>query len=180
MFYFNCQLKEELLPRFRCQWSISAFIFVSDVASVLARLREARQGSPLKNLQLPIFPLFLLSLPKQNSHPFLPTSPWPPLPPHVKCGHSVSWALLHLSLDILLFCCRFLWMLCSCPGPRRTECAGGLCMGIGDHGSAAGARFCAQPADGECLGGGGARAAPSSSLSASHTTHRGLLLLLLP
>ena len=38
------------------------FIFASGVASVLARLREARQGSPLKNLQLPIFPLFLLSL----------------------------------------------------------------------------------------------------------------------
>ena len=45
-------------------------------------------------------------------------------------------------------------------------------MGSRDHGSAAGARLRAQPADGECWGGGGAQAAPSSSLSC--ITHPGL------
>ena len=61
MFYFNCQLKEELLPRLRCQWSISAFIFAFDAVSVLARLREARQGSPLKTCSF-LFFLFFSSL----------------------------------------------------------------------------------------------------------------------
>ena len=36
-------------------------MFVFDVASVLVQLREARQDSPLNNLQLPIFPFFFLS-----------------------------------------------------------------------------------------------------------------------
>lgn len=93
-------------------------MFVFDVVSVLVQLSAARQGSPLNNLQLSSS----FFLPKPSSHPFFPTSPWPP-PPHVKRGLSSSWAFCALSLDLWLVFGRYLWMLCSHPGPRRTDCA---------------------------------------------------------
>lgn len=136
-------------------------MFVFDVISVLVQLSEAREGSPLNNLQLPLFLLFLL--PKHCSHPFFPTFPWPPTPTPVKCCLMSSWAFCALRPNFWLVCRRYLWMLHCPPGPSRPDSAGALCMGIGDHGRAAGAGLCSQPADGECRGRWGPqRLAPAS------------------
>lgn len=71
MFYFNCQFKAELLPRLRWQLELLRFRLLCCIRAPCGfrtQLREARESSPLNNLQLAmrlllhIFKIFLLSL----------------------------------------------------------------------------------------------------------------------
>lgn len=136
------------------------------MVSVLVQLSAARQGSPLNNLQLSSFFFsFLSPVPT-------PSSQYPPHLPHP------MWNVACLRLEPFAhwvwICGWFLAGICGCfavtLGPGGLTVRKCLCMGIGDHGSAAGARLRTQPADGECSGRRWGPGAPSSSLCgiASH------------
>lgn len=140
---------------------------------------EARQGSPFNNLQLPIFLLlFFFFIPSLSPVP-TPSSQHPPDLPATP--REMWWpvfisSLLHPDSGLLAVSLQvFVEALKSPRGPEGLTVQERVCMGIRDHGSAAGTGLSAQPADGECSGAPEGRWGPGSA-----QRQPGPLLLLLP